>query len=99
MLRKLRLRQKNGFLIRDSQQITFITLNRFCPLSKKTPTPSVLNRQYQVGWNTKQNEMKNSCLFYSVFQVLKVLLKVQPVLSFICFTSAFTSADIIFYNF
>ena len=53
--------------------------------------------------------MKNTCLFYIVFQVMKVLLiKITGFLkkdtgtsSFIsyCFTLTFTSADIIFHNF
>ena len=34
----------------------------------------VVNGQYQNGKNTKQNQMKNTYLFYIVFQVLKVLL-------------------------
>ena len=34
--------------IRNCQQITFVTLNRFCPLSKKNPTHPVLNG-YQNG--------------------------------------------------
>ena len=59
--------------IRDCQQITFIMLNRFCLLSKKNPPP-VLNRQYQSGYNTNQNQIKNACPFYIVFQVLEVLL-------------------------
>ena len=33
------------FLLTDCQQITFVTLNKFCPLTK---TP-VLNGQYQTG--------------------------------------------------
>ena len=41
----------------------------FCSLSK-TSTPLVLNRQYQGGWNTNQNEKKNTCPFYIVFQAL-----------------------------
>ena len=47
-------------LVRDFQQITFITLNRFCLLSKPLPTPPptyplVISRQHQAGWNAKQN--------------------------------------------
>ena len=46
--------------------------------------------------------MKNTGLFYSVFQVLKVP-RLQDIVTksfiFSCFTSVFTSADIIFYNF
>ena len=47
-------------------QITFVTLNRFCPLNKP---PFVLNGQNQAGWNPKQNLMKNACLL--VYCVLR----------------------------
>ena len=47
------------FSLRDHQQITFVTLNRFCPLSKPPPFPPpqtpVPNGQNQNGWNPKQN--------------------------------------------
>ena len=33
--------------LRDCQQITFVTLDGFRPLSKPPPTPPVLNGQYQ----------------------------------------------------
>ena len=36
-------------VLRDCQQITFITLDGFCPLSKKKH-PTVPNGQYQVGY-------------------------------------------------
>ena len=40
---------------------------------KQNPSPTpVLNRQYQDGWNTNQNQMKNTTSFYIVFQVLSV---------------------------
>ena len=46
-----------------------------------SPLP-VRNGQYQDGQNTKQNQMKNTCLFYILFQLLKVLLlkicKIEP---------------------
>ena len=42
-------------------------------MSVKYPPP-VLNGQYQAGWSTKQNQMKDTWLFYIVSQVLKVLL-------------------------
>ena len=50
---------------------------------KKTPPPStVLNGQYQDGQITNQNQKKNTCHFYNVFQVLEVLFikicKIQP---------------------
>ena len=35
---------------------------------------SWLTPWYQAGWNTKQNEMKNTNHLYIIFQVLKVLL-------------------------
>ena len=41
---------------------------------KKTPHHPVLNGQNQRGWNTNQNEMKNTQPLYIVFEVLKVLL-------------------------
>ena len=52
--------------LKDCRQITFVTLNEFCPLNKQTKKnqPSVLNRQDQDGYNTNQ-------FFYIVFQVLK----------------------------
>ena len=68
--------------VKDCQQITFVTLIRFCLLSKERPTPLVVNEQHQDGRNTKQNQMENRFPFYIVFQVLKVLLikicKIQP---------------------
>ena len=65
------------------------------------PPPPVPYRQYQAVWNTNQNQMKNACLFYIVFQVLKVVLlksyKIQlPVLLILV---VFMPADIIFYKF
>ena len=99
--------------MRDCQQITFVMLNGFCPLSNTTlpphpiPYPSVLNGQYQDGQYTKQNQMKNTCPFYILFQVLKVLLKTEPekfvrqshqVFYLLLFLLAFTSADIIFHK-
>ena len=60
-------------------KLTFVTINRFCLLSSRL---SILNGQYQDGWNTKQKQMKNIYPFCIVFQVLKVLLikicKIQP---------------------
>ena len=51
-------------------------------VKQRSPQPSVLNRQNQDGQNTNKDQMKNSCLFYIVFQVLKVLLinisKIKP---------------------
>ena len=41
-------------VLRDCRQITFVTLNGFWPLSKKT-TPLFQNGQYQDGQNTNQN--------------------------------------------
>ena len=84
--------------------MTFVTLNGFCRLSKPSQ-PHVLNGQYQDRWNTNQNQMKNTCPFYIVFQVLKVPLikicKKQPLnlLFFLLLLLAFTtSADIIFHK-
>ena len=60
----------NLFSLRDCQQITFVTLNRFCSLSKTLPPP-VLNRKYQDGWNTNQNQMKNTLLFTLYFKIFE----------------------------
>ena len=57
----------NLFSLRDCRQITFVMLNRFC-LSSKTPHTPVLNGQYQDGWNTNQNRMKNTPLFTLYFK-------------------------------
>ena len=35
---------------------------------KLTPNPPFLNGQYQAGWNTNQNQIKNTHPFYMVFQ-------------------------------
>ena len=60
------------------------------------------NRQYQNGQNTNQNQMRNTYLFYIVFQVFKVIknCKIQPPdLLFIFGLLGFTSAGIIFHKF
>ena len=62
--------------LRGCRQIAFVALNGFCLLSKYPPhshsLPHVSNGQYQNGLNTNQSQMKNTCLFYIAFQVLKV---------------------------
>ena len=54
-------------VLRDCQQITFVTLNRFCLLSNKKTHPSICNRQDQDGYNINH-------FLYIMFQVLKVFL-------------------------
>ena len=48
-----------------------------------------LNWQYQPGWNTNQNEIKNICSLYIEYQVLKVPLaityKIEPPSLFISY--------------
>ena len=44
------------------------------PLIQKSLYLPVLNRQYQDGKNTNQNQMKNTCPIFIIFQVLKLLL-------------------------
>ena len=68
---------------RDCQQITFVMLNGFCLLSNPLPpNPPLLNGQSQDGWNTNQNQLKNTPLFHIVFEVLKAVFikicKMQP---------------------
>ena len=85
----------------DCRQITFVTLNRFCQLSKPPPPLPDLNRQNQDEWNINQDQMKNMTPFYIVCQVLKVLLfkTSHQILYFMLFYISFLSADIIFYKF
>ena len=73
-------------LIRDRQQITFITLNGFCLLSKNLP-PLFLIDMINVDKIPTKTIWKVHTLFHIVFQVLKVfLIKVQGTSSFIsCF--------------
>ena len=54
-------------LIRDSQQITFVMVNIFCPLSNPQRHPTV-NGQYQNQMKNNQNQMKNKSLFTLHFQ-------------------------------
>ena len=80
-------------LVRDRQQMTSATLKKCIPSSWM---------EYQVH----KIKMKiHVCFTYIAFQVLKVLLTksykivATSSLNSSCFTSAFRSTDIIFYNF
>ena len=77
-------------IVRDCQQITFVTLNVFCVLG-----------QHHNEQNTNQNQKKNTCRFCTVFQVLELLLikiyKIQ--LLDILFIVAFPSFYISRYHF
>ena len=44
-----------SIIFSDFRQITFVVLNRFCPLNKPPPQLPLPNEQYQFGWNIKQN--------------------------------------------
>ena len=79
--------------LRDLQQIPLVTINGFCTLYKTPSTLPILKGQYQAGWNTKQDQIKNMHLFDILFQVLKLLLilLISATSFYIscCFTSAF----------
>ena len=60
-------------VLRDCRQITFITLNGFCPLSKTPPTPPALHGQYQNGQNTN---CKIKCKIHAHF-ILTKFYKIQ----------------------
>ena len=54
--------EKRTNMVRDHRQVTFVTLNRFCPLSNSlshpsppTFTPTVAEGKYQGGLNTNQD--------------------------------------------
>ena len=70
---------KLPIIFRDCQQITFVTLNRFCPLSKPQGPLFLMDNIMMERIPTK---IKWKMLFYTVFQVLKLLLmkncKIQP---------------------
>ena len=91
--------------LRGCRQIAFVTLNRFFPLGKHRhphrPPHHVSNGQYQDGQNTNQNQMKNICLFYIAFQVLKErLIKIcKAELSDLLFLVVFISFYISRYHF
>ena len=55
--------------VRTHQQMTFITFNRFCQLSKTLPPPPVINGNNQAGW-------ENTYPFYILFHVLKILIQI-----------------------
>ena len=95
--------------LRDPQQITFIMLNRFWALSKKSntsPSPHMVFLMHNIkldGMPTKIKLKIQACftLYFKFWEGTSVkCFQIQATSSFIsCFTSAFISADIIFYNF
>ena len=103
------------FSLRDRQQITFVMLNKFCPLSKlplnrpppSPPTPLFLTKKTKLDGIPSKIKWKIHVFWYIVFRVLKLLLikkyKIELINQFLYLlfyiTSAFTWADIIFYNF
>ena len=64
--------------IRGCQEITSVTFSRFCPLSNSPSLFLMENKKM----DTNQNQMKNTCSFYIVFQLSKELLikicKIKP---------------------
>ena len=90
--------------LRDPQQITFIMLNRFSLLSKTPFTSLFITDNIKVdGMPTKIKLKIQACftLYFKFWEGTSVkCFQIQATSSFIsCFTSAFISADIIFYNF
>ena len=98
-----------AIFISGDHQVTFVTLNRFYPLSKP---PRVVKHLLFLTGKTKLDgtptkiKWKVHVFWYIVFSVLKVLLikeyKIQLVYQFLYFlllyiASEFTSADIIFH--
>ena len=60
---------------------------------------SLLNGQYQIWWNTRQNYMKLHASFTLSFKYYRQVLFIKRYFLPCCFRWAFTSADIIFCNF
>ena len=56
--------------VRDCQQITFVTLIGFCPLSKKAPTPSaviIFLKSLELQSAVSEIENKKNCHKFSFF--------------------------------
>ena len=89
-------------IIRDCQQITFVTLNRLCPLNQKQPPPLFLTENIKMD-RIPTKVIANTCLFYTVFQVLEVLLikicKIQALGLLFLFFNVFMSFYIGRYHF
>ena len=68
------------FKLRDCQQMTFVTLNGFCPLNKPPPPRFYPTIPRWMQYQPKLNE--NTHPFYILFEVWKVLIiiicKMQP---------------------
>ena len=80
VLRKTLNSSESSQPLRGLRQITFIMLNSFCPLSKKTPHPLVSIGQYQAGRNAAFSFLTDSPMPLWVFCLfcrfsLKCLLK------------------------
>ena len=60
------------YSVRDSQQITFVILNRFCPLSKlpPTPTPLFLKNKTKLDGIPSKIKWKMHVFWYILFRVL-----------------------------
>ena len=92
--------------LRDHQKITFVTLNRFCPLANPPPPspPLFLMKKTKLDEIPNKIKWKIHVFWYIAFHVLKVFLikeyKIQLVYQSLYFlfyiTSQFTSGDIIF---
>ena len=86
----------------DCRQITFVThLTDFVRLATPpSPKSPVLNGQYQDGWNTNQNQMKNTLFLHCIssFEGTSSKNCSHWIFNFLFFfyILAFTSADIIF---
>ena len=79
-------------------------LNRFCPLSNP-PIPLFLMGKTKLDGIPSKIKLKNTCLFvqciscFTGISYKKIQDTVTSCFVSCCFTSAFPSADIIFYNF
>ena len=68
-----------SYCVRDNKQITFVILSRFFLLSKNLQSSRFLKDNSKLD----ETPTKNTCPFYTVFQVLRVFLikncKIAPV--------------------
>ena len=96
--------ESNLVYVSAHQQITFSMLNRFCQLSKTRPPPPVLSGHNHVGGISSKIKWKYTSFLHCIssFEGTSHIFFYNTVTSSFssyCFTSVFTSADVIFYNF
>ena len=85
------------WLFLDCRQITFVTLNGFCPLSKTSPTRMSLTDNIKMKRIPNKIRWKMNCVLTLDFKFWSYFLQPPDLFYFLLFL--LTSADITFYKF